>query len=223
MKMENLNSTAPLDEAAYSVGLRVLSESDEHLAGVIKRHGPPPLWVREPGFHTLVYIILEQQVSLASAKATYDKLIAEVKQLTPSRFLKLDKRTLKRVGFSRQKMLYSRILAEEVSARRLNLRALHAMDDDGVRASLTALKGIGPWTAENYLLMALRRPDVWPSGDLALQIAVQQVKGLRKRPTPEHLDKMSKAWQPWRSVATRIFWHHYLSTRRAKSVKTKEC
>ncbi|MFZ0818859.1 MAG: hypothetical protein WAM91_02235 [Candidatus Acidiferrales bacterium] len=214
MKPAAPNPGAPLDEAAYSAALRALSASDAHLAGVIERHGPPPMWTREPGFSTLVYIILEQQVSLASAKAAYDKLLAEVKPLTPGRFLKLDKRTLKRVGFSRQKILYARILAEEISARRLNLRALHTMDDDSVRANLTALKGIGPWTAENYLLMALRRPDVWPSGDLALQIAVQQVKGLRKRPSPERLDKMSKAWQPWRSVATRIFWHHYLSTRR---------
>ncbi len=208
------NPGAQLDEASYSIAVSVLSESDSHLRGVIERHGPPPMWTREPGFHTLVYLILEQQVSLASAKAAYDKLIAEVKQLTPGRFLKLDKRALKRVGFSRQKTLYARILAEEISTRRLDLRSLHSMDDDGVRARLTALKGIGPWTAENYLLFALRRPDVWPSGDLALQIAVQQVKGLRKRPSPERLDKMSKAWQPWRSVATRIFWHHYLSTRR---------
>ncbi len=214
MKSAHRNSGAQLDEAAYSVAIRVLSETDAHLAGIIERHGPPPMWIREPGFPTLVYLILEQQVSLASAKAAYDKLIAEVKQLTPGRFLKLDKRTLKRIGFSRQKMLYARILAEELSTRRLDLRALHEMDDDGVRARLTALKGIGPWTAENYLLFALRRPDVWPSGDLALQIAVQQVKSLRKRPSPERLDKMSKAWQPWRSVATRIFWHHYLSTRR---------
>jgi DNA-3-methyladenine glycosylase II len=214
MKSAALNSGAPLDEAAYSVGLRVLSESDSHLRGVIERHGAPPMWTREPGFATLVYLILEQQVSLASAKAAYDRLLVEVKQLTPGRFLKLDKRTLKRVGFSRQKMLYSRILAEELSTRRLDLRALHAMDDEGVRTRLTALKGIGPWTAENYLLFALRRPDVWPAGDLALQIAVQQVKGLRKRPSPEKLHVMSKAWQPWRGVATRIFWHHYLSTRR---------
>jgi DNA-3-methyladenine glycosylase II len=219
MKSAALDSGVQLDEAAYSVGLRVLSESDSHLRGVIERHGPPPMWTREPGFATLVYLILEQQVSLASAKAAYDKLITKVKQLTPGRFLRLDKRTLRRVGFSRQKMLYSRILAEELSTRRLDLRALHAMDDEGVRTRLTALKGIGPWTAENYLLFALRRPDVWPAGDLALQIAVQQVKGLRKRPSPERLDKMSKAWQPWRSVATRIFWHHYLSTTRSKKKK----
>jgi len=214
MKSPKPNSGAQLDDVIYSVALRALSESDPHLRGVIERHGPPPMWVRDPGFPTLVYLILEQQVSLASAKAAYDKLIAEVKQLTPGRFLKLDKRTLKRIGFSRQKTLYARILAEELSTRRLDFKSLHEMDDAGVRARLTALKGIGPWTAENYLLFALRRADVWPSGDLALQIAVQQVKGLRKRPSPERLDKMSKVWQPWRSVATRIFWHHYLSTRR---------
>jgi DNA-3-methyladenine glycosylase II len=176
------------------------------------------MWVREPGFPTLVYLILEQQVSLASAKASYDRLLAAVKnQLTPKRFLKLNSRQLQRVGFSRQKMLYARLLAEEISERRLDLGALHTMDDEGARTRLTAFKGIGLWTAENYLLFALRRPDVWPAGDLALQIAVQQVKGLRKRPTPEKLHKMSKAWQPWRSVATRIFWHHYLSTRKKKT------
>lgn len=205
-----------LNEVEYARGIEHLSSRDEHLRGVIEVHGAPPLWVREPGFATLLYIILEQQVSLASAKATYAKLIVEVKRLTPGRFLKLTTRQLKRVGFSRQKMLYARILAKEMATRRLKLHTLHAMEDEDVRARLTALKGIGPWTAENYLLMALRRPDVWPASDLALQIAVQQVKGLRKRPTAEKLDKMSEAWRPWRSVATRIFWHHYLSTRRKK-------
>jgi DNA-3-methyladenine glycosylase II len=210
----------PLSDETYAQALVEIAASDKHLAGVIELHGPPPMWVREPGFPTLVYLILEQQVSLASAKASYDRLLAAVKnQLTPKRFLKLNSRQLKRVGFSRQKTLYARILAKELSSRKLNLRALHTTDDEGVRTRLTALKGIGPWTAENYLLFALRRPDVWPAGDLALQIAVQQVKGLRKRPTPEKLHKMSKAWQPWRSVATRIFWHHYLSTRRAKAKK----
>jgi DNA-3-methyladenine glycosylase II len=219
--MTSASAFANLDESSYSGALAELAARDTHLAGVIERHGPPPMWIREPGFATLVYLILEQQVSLASAKAAYEKLLAVVKQLTPDRFLKLDKRTLKRVGFSRQKMLYARLLAEELSMRRLDLRALHSMDDDGVRIRLTALKGIGPWTAENYLLFALRRPDVWPAHDLALQIAVQQVKGLRRRPSPERLDKMSKAWQPWRSVATRIFWHHYLSTPRSRSKKKK--
>jgi DNA-3-methyladenine glycosylase II len=205
-----------LDADLHTKAIAELSARDAHLRGVIEQHGAPPMWTREPGFGTLVYLILEQQVSLASAKAAYEKLLAEVKQLTPGRFLKLTTRQLKRAGFSRQKMLYARILAKEMAARRLKLLALHAMEDEAVRVRLTALKGIGPWTAENYLLFALRRPDVWPAHDLALQIAVQQVKGLRKRPTPEKLGKMSEAWRPWRSVATRIFWHHYLSTRRKK-------
>lgn len=181
------------------------------------------MWTREPGFATLVYLIIliiEQQVSLASAKATYNRLLALVKQLTPRRFLKLTTHELRRAGFSRQKILYARILAEELTKRRLDLDGLHALDDEAVRVRLTALKGIGPWTAENYLLSALRRPDVWPAHDLALQIAVQEVKGLRKRPSPEKLHRMSKAWQPWRSVATRIFWHHYLSTRKPNRADT---
>jgi DNA-3-methyladenine glycosylase II len=216
---ENPTSAAllVLDADLHAKAIAELSSRDVQLRGVIEVHGAPPMWTREPGFATLVYLILEQQVSLASAKAAYDKLLAEVKQLTPGRFLKLTTRQLKRVGFSRQKMLYARILAKEMATRRLKLPALHAMDDESVRVRLTALKGIGPWTAENYLLFALRRPDVWPAHDLALQIAVQQVKGLRKRPTAEKLGKMSEVWRPWRSVATRIFWHHYLSTRRTKS------
>lgn len=216
-----LSPSAVLDELAFARGVSELARRDAHLAEVVAQHGTPPFWTREPGFATLLYIILEQQVSLASAKATYAKLLAEVKLLTPRRFLKLTTRQLKRVGFSRQKMLYARLLAKEMASRRLQLPALHGMDDEAVRARLTALKGIGPWTAENYLLMALRRPDVWPAHDLALQIAVQQVKGLRKRPTPDKLEKMSEAWRPWRSVATRIFWHHYLSTRRKKSLSPR--
>jgi len=206
-------------EADYAHGIACLAARDAHLARVIERHGAPALRTREPGFATLVYIILEQQVSLASARATYDKLLTKVKPLTPRRFLKLDKRTLRRVGFSRQKIVYARLLAEEIAGRKLDLRALDELDDDAVRARLTALKGIGPWTAENYLLMALRRADVWPAHDLALQIAVHEVKELRKRPTPETLEKISEAWRPWRSVATRIFWHHYLSTPRGRERK----
>lgn len=212
-----MSEIARLDEKQYAIAISELASRDQHLAEVVELHGPPPFWTREPGFAALVYLILEQQVSLASAKAAYDKLIAKVKKLTPARFLKLTSRELKRVGFSRQKMLYARLLAKELSERRLDLPALHTMDDQSVRDRLTALKGIGPWTAENYLLFALRRPDVWPAHDLALQIAVHQVKGLRKRPTPEKLVKMSEAWRPYRSVATCIFWHHYLSTRRKKT------
>src|SRR3984893_1775569 len=202
-----------LNETAFAQGVRFLADRDEHLAAVVKTYGQPPLWVREPGFPALVYIILEQQVSLASARATFGRLQAAVNPLTPRRFLKLTDSELLRVGFSRQKTLYTRLLAESIARRYFNLRDLHELHDDSARTMLITFKGIGRWTADIYLLSALRRPDVWPTGDLALATAVQEVKRLRRRPSPEKLEKMSAPWKPWRAVAARLFWHHYLSKR----------
>jgi DNA-3-methyladenine glycosylase II len=173
--------------------------------------------VREPGFPTLVYIILEQQVSLASARAAFERLKAEVKPLTPRGFLKLNDVELLRIGFSRQKTLYTRLLAESLARGHFDLRCLDDLHDDAARKMLVAFKGIGGWTADIYLLSALRRPDIWPTGDLALATAVKEVKGLRKRPTPEKLEKMSVPWRPWRAVAARLFWHAYLCKRGKKS------
>ena len=207
------NSQVILNEKAFAQGVHLLANRDAHLAEVLEKYGPPPLWVREPGFPTLVYIILEQQVSLASAKAAFDRLNATVRPLTPRRFLKLSDAELLRIGFSRQKTLYTRLLAESLSRRYFDLRDLHDLEDDAARKMLTAFKGIGNWTADIYLLSALRRPDIWPTGDLALATAVEEVKRLRQRPSPERLEKMSAPWRPWRAVAARLFWHHYLSKR----------
>jgi DNA-3-methyladenine glycosylase II len=211
------NSQAILNEEAFSQGVRLLTERDEHLAGLVKTYGRPPLWVREPGFPTLVYIILEQQVSLASAKAAFDRLRAAVKPLTPKGFLRLNDAELLRIGFSRQKMLYTHLLAESLARRHFDLRYLHELPDDSAHKMLVAFKGIGRWTADIYLLSALRRPDIWPIGDLALATAVQEVKRLRKRPSPERLEALSAPWRPWRAVAARLFWHAYLSKRGLKS------
>jgi DNA-3-methyladenine glycosylase II len=202
-----------LDEKVFAQGVRLLSGRDEHLAGVVQKYGVPPLWVREPGFPTLVYIILEQQVSLASAKAAFDRLNAAVCPLTPARFLKLTDAELLRIGFSRQKTHYTRLLAESLTRRHFDLRDLQDLHDDDARKMLTAFKGIGNWTADIYLLSALRRPDIWPIGDLALATAVQEVKRLRQRPSPERLENLSHPWKPWRAVAARLFWHAYLSKR----------
>jgi len=202
-----------LNENVFSEGVRFLADCDAHLAEVVQKYGPPPLWVREPGFPTLVYIILEQQVSLASARAAFDRLKAAVRPLTPGRFLKLTDAELLRIGFSRQKTLYTRLLAESLARRYFDLRDLHDLQDDAARKMLVAFKGIGSWTADIYLLSALRRPDIWPTGDLALATAVQEVMRLRKRPSPERLERMSAPWRPWRAVAARLFWHHYLSKR----------
>jgi DNA-3-methyladenine glycosylase II len=202
-----------LSAAVFAQGVRLLAARDEHLAGVVEKYGAPPLWVREPGFPTLVYIILEQQVSLASAKAAFDRLNTAVGKLTPARFLKLTDAELLRIGFSRQKTLYTRLLADSLTRRHFDLCYLHDLHDDAARKMLTAFKGIGNWTADIYLLSALRRPDIWPIGDLALATAVQEVKRLRKRPSPERLEKLSQPWRPYRAVAARLFWHAYLSKR----------
>jgi len=169
------------------------------------------MWDREPGFPTLVHIILEQQVSLASAKAAYDRLLAAASPLTPAIFLEFDDVELKRFGFSRQKTTYGRGLAQAILDGHLDLAKLEALDDAAVRSELMVIKGIGPWTADIYLLMALRRPDVWPIGDLALASAAWRVKGLASRPTPEELDDLGAGWRPWRAVAARLLWRYYLS------------
>jgi DNA-3-methyladenine glycosylase II len=206
-----------LDDKAFATAVKELARRDKDLAGVVTIYGQPPLWVREPGFSSLIYIILEQQVSLASARALYQRLQEAVKPFTPARFLKLTEAEMRRLGFSRQKAHYTRLLAEAIHRKQFALHKLHELEDKIAREQLTSLKGIGNWTADIYLLSALRRPDIWPTGDLALATAVQEVKRLRKRPSPEKLETMSAPWRPWRAVAARLFWHAYLSKRGQRS------
>ena len=214
---------ASLDEASMRKGLRQLAGRDDDLARVLRELGPPQMWAREPGFPTLVFIMLEQQVSLASARAVYERLAALVPQLTPESFLALDDSALRRVGFSRQKIKYTKNLAAQIVEGRLDLEALGRMEDDAVRTTLLGLKGIGPWTAEIYLLRALNRPDAWPAGDLALAVAVEEIKCLPARPRPVELEAIAEPWRPWRAVAARLLWHYYLhKPRRTKMGEMKE-
>ena len=189
----------------------ILASSDPDLARVHDRIGPPPLWDREPGFPTLVHIILEQQVSLASARACFDKLNARLPDLEPTAFLTLDDQTLKKIGFSGQKGRYCRELANALIGGSLDLDRLNESSDDDVRSELIKVTGIGPWTAQIYLLMVLGRPDVWPQGDLALVKAAADIKGLDEIQTREEFEALGEAWRPWRSVAARMLWHHYLN------------
>ena len=185
---------------------------DSDLAQVVEELGQPPLWSREPGFATLIHIILEQQVSLASAQSAFDKLTAAAdNEITPNQFLSFSDSELKEFGFSRQKARYGRLLSESLANGTLSLDELHQMDDADARDALIDVKGIGPWTANIYLLMALRRQDVWPSGDLAVKKAMEDIKGLNDTPSTERADEMALQWKPWRAVATRILWHHYLN------------
>ncbi len=202
-----------LDSTTFARGLRFLSRRDAALATILKTIGPPPMWSRKAGFATLVHIILEQQVSLASARAAMVRLRAAVSPLTPPGFLELNDAALHTIGFSRQKTEYGRQLAQAIVDGRLDLARLGRMDDGAVRTELLKIKGIGDWTADIYLLMALGRPDIWPRGDLALAVAMQEVKHLAARPSPEELDALSADWRPWRAVAARMLWHHYLSGR----------
>ncbi|MDZ4701647.1 MAG: DNA-3-methyladenine glycosylase 2 family protein [Rhodothermales bacterium] len=188
-----------------------LANRDPALRSILERHGLPPFWARTEGFPTLLHIILEQQVSLASARAAYDRLAAALGgDVTPATFLLLDDESLRRFGFSRQKTTYGRHLARAIQAGALDLAGLARLDDEEVRRRLVALPGIGPWTADIYLLMALRRPDIWPRGDLALAVAMQRIWKLPARPSHAAQRDRSAVWSPWRSVAARLLWHNYL-------------
>jgi len=199
-------------------GLMVLANLDSDLAWILETLGPPPMWKREPGFATLLCIILEQQVSVAAARAVFTRLCGVVVTLTPENFLVLDDVQLRAIGFSRQKILYCRGLADAMptagkayATGQLELTKLETMDETTIRTELKRLKGIGDWTVDIYLLMALQRPDVFPKGDLAIAIALQKLKNLATRPTPAQLEAMTQHWRPWRAVAARLLWHYYLS------------
>ena len=203
----------PLTRRTLLVAVRELAEADPMLAASVERFGPPPLWAREPSFATLVHLILEQQVSLASAKAAFDRLGAALAgDVVPNGFLELSDAELRAIGFSRQKAGYARDLATAL-ADGFDLEGLGTLSDDEVRANLMRLRGVGCWTADIYLIMCLRRPDVWPHGDQALATAARELLELPAQPTFDALEERARSWQPHRATAARILWHHYLSVR----------
>jgi DNA-3-methyladenine glycosylase II len=208
-----ITALTPLTEARLLSAVEALAAADPALDAVVERYGPPPLWAREPGFPTLVHLILEQQVSLASAQAAFDRLSVAVDPLTPAGFLALDDAELLAIGFSRQKTRYGRALASAVGSGALDLDGLSDLDDEAVHRALQAVPGIGPWTSTTHLLMVLGRPDVWPVGDIALAESVGEVKQLGHRPGPIEMADIGEAWRPWRSVAARLLWHAYLARR----------
>ncbi len=153
-------------------------------------------------------------MSLASAKACFDKLAACLGEVSPAGLFTLNDAELKAVGFSRQKAAYARHLSEAIIEKRIDLDSLHGLSDIEVKAELIKLKGVGEWTSDIYLLMALLRPDVMPKGDIALHAAYQKLTGADKRPASDEFVVMAEKWKPFRSVAARLLWHFYLSERR---------
>lgn len=208
----------PLTEATVASAAKQLAQRDPDLARIFKRLGPPPLWARPPGFATLVKIILEQQVSLASAASLFKRLRKGVDPFHPVRMLELGEPQLKSLGLTRQKTAYCLHLAQAITDKQLRLSRLSRMSDDEARTALTQIKGIGSWSADVYLLMVLRRPDVFPASDLALITAATKLKQLPARPGMVELLAMAEAWRPYRSVAARMLWQFYLSKLSAESL-----
>lgn len=203
-----------LDNHTLEQACRDLSNRDERLAFIHQTYGTPPLWDRPQGFATLLQIILEQQVSLASAKACFDKLSLRLGAVTPASLLTLDDAELRAAGFSRQKTSYARHLAEAILAERINMNQLSHLPDAEAKAALIKLKGVGEWTSDIYLLMALLRPDIMPKGDIALHAAWQKFSGTERRPASDEFVEMAVRWSPHRSTAARLLWHFYLSEKR---------
>ena len=193
-------------------GIDILSV-EPVFAEILGRAGQPRFRRRRNGFGTLLHIILEQQVSIDAAAAMHRKLVGLCHPLTPEAFLALDDATLRSCGFSRQKMGYARHLAEMVGSGKFDLGRLSATDDEAALAELLSIKGIGRWSAEIYLLFALGRPDIWPAGDLGLQVAIGDHMCFGARPDEVEMRRLGEAWRPWRSVAACLFWQSYLHAR----------
>jgi DNA-3-methyladenine glycosylase II len=200
-----------LDPQSLAEACEKLAENDSDLAFIFETYGTPPLWAREAGFATLIHIILEQQVSLASAAAAFNKLKDKLGEITPENVLRLSDEELKACYFSRQKTVYARALAQAVLDGSLNLKALENLPDSEAKAELKKIKGVGEWTSDIYLLMALLRADVMPKGDLALHVAYKKLKKLESAPHSDEFQRIAEQWKPYRAAAARLLWHFYLS------------
>lgn len=200
-----------LNESRLAEAAQSLAAIDEDMARIFEIHGVPPIWTREPGFITLIRIILEQQVSLVSADAMFRRLQASIEPLSPASVIAAGSTYLRSLGVTRQKATYFINVAEAVQSGVLDFEELGEQSDEAAIASLTSIKGIGPWTAKIYLLMALHRPDVWPAGDIALATAFRNLKGWSETPTQPQLTEYAKAWSPYRATAARLLWNYYLN------------
>ena len=204
-----------LTNEALAAASEVLAARDRHLAAIYRAHGVPPMWARRSGFPTLLRIILEQQVSLVSARSMFERLKSRIEPFTPEGFIESGEAYLRSLGVTRQKAHYCIQVAEAFTNGQLD--RIERLNDEEAQAALLGIKGVGPWTANIYLLMALKRPDIWPDGDIALATAVGRLRKLKTRPSFAELAKIAQAWRPFRSVAARMLWQYYLADRDRKS------
>lgn len=200
-------------EADFAAAIEMLTRHDAALRTLVEEFGVPDFWHRPAGFSTLVLFILEQQVSLASAAATYERLRRTVERIDPETLQSAGSDVVRGAGVTRQKTGYILGIAQAMHTGALDLSALSNATDDDARSRLTDITGIGPWTADVYLLSCLRRPDVWPVGDRALRVGTAETLGLAAVPLEDDLIEIGERWRPHRSTAARLLWHRYLSVR----------
>ncbi|MBL8671241.1 MAG: DNA-3-methyladenine glycosylase 2 family protein [Alphaproteobacteria bacterium] len=198
-----------MSQRAYRLAMKKLAARDKRIAAALALCGAPPERRTEAGFAGLLRSIIAQQVSSHAARAIWSRLADCCAPLTPESLLALDEASIRAAGLSRSKVLYARGLAEACASGMLDFAALARMRDEEAIAALVRLKGIGRWTAEVYLLLALDRRDVFPADDLALQVAGGRLLGLRSRPTGSKLRGLAEDWAPWRGVMARFLWHYY--------------
>ncbi|MGZ8846453.1 MAG: DNA-3-methyladenine glycosylase family protein [Pyrinomonadaceae bacterium] len=203
--------STPLTSQSLATGAEALAARDRHLASIYKLHGVPPMWGRRPGFPTLLRIVLEQQVSLISARAMFNRLKSNIEPFTAEGFIQCGETQLRSLGVTRQKSHYCVQVAHAFTNG--DLKRIARLSDDEAHAALVRIKGVGPWTANIYLLMALRRPDIWPDGDIALASAFGKIRKMKTRPSFPELARIAERWRPYRSVAARMLWQFYLAER----------
>lgn len=213
-----LRTRAHFDAAAAH-----LCAACEHMDLMIgELEAPIPTRLRPPGFEALLKSIVGQQVSIAAAASIWGRLETTIDPLTPENFLRKRATTLRKCGLSAQKARYGRELAKAIASGALEIENLPRMADEDAIAHLTQVPGIGQWTAEIYLLSCLGRPDVFPSGDLALQATYQRVAGLEERPNTKEMVLIAERWSPYRAVAARVLWTYLHQVRRLEDEKKKE-
>ena len=193
-----------------------LASIDKDLDGIIRKYGYPFFWHREATFETVIHIILEQQVSLASAKAALNKLQEKLGSITPNKLLLLNDEEIKACYFSRQKVVCARVVANAIVNKQLLLDELFLLDDNAVRLKLTKLKGIGNWTVDVFLMMVLHRCNLFPTGDVALMKSIKEVKQLPTNITKEDVLKIASNWQPYQTIASYLLWWAYIKKRSIK-------
>ncbi len=205
----NTSLSKIFEKHKYKEKILYLAKKDKDLINLFKSYTNFGEYSRNKGFKGLLQLIIEQQLSVASAKAIYKKMKLKLKNISPEALLNTSDLDLKECGLSKQKISYLKGLALNCVNKEINFKELHKLDDELLIEKITRIKGIGPWTAQCYMLASLKREDVWPVADLGLMEAVKRIKNLEERPSKEEMEKISQIWRPYRSIVANVLWASY--------------